>query len=80
MKNLKPTPRVVLRLEGYRHDSANIASFSKFKNPGSPDLGGYRHIGESLKMSDNFRFTKCRAVRKVRLKIRLKGNLFLAKF
>ena len=43
-------------------------------------LGGYRHIGESLKMSDYFRLTSAGQLEKVRLKIQLKGNLFLARF
>ena len=34
MENLKPTPRVTFETRGLRwHDSANLASFSKFKNP-----------------------------------------------
>ena len=34
MESLKPTPRVTFETRGLRwHDSANLASFSKFKNP-----------------------------------------------
>ena len=34
MENLKPTPRVTFQTQGLQwHDSANLASFSKFKNP-----------------------------------------------
>ena len=90
MESLKPTPRVTFETWGLRwHDSANLASFSKFKNPRTME-GKDNLVQEATviwRPLENFWLRKYMTVTKSRLneevpghqkgfrfKIRLKGS------
>ena len=73
MENLKPTPRITLRLEGYYHIDEMLPVFSEVKNPNTLE-GKITRSRIHIVLSEDFRIRKYMTVTKSRLNEEVSGH------